>query len=317
MAPAVLLPPTPYDRTSSRPSWSSLPHAFRCALTHRLGSPVTEAQVTGTGFTPGFAAIVSPQDDERFFIKAAPLDEPASEWYAREAAFTSALPSGVPTARLLWSERLGGFFVLCLEAIEGARVPALPWHPAELSAALCALAAAFDALRAPPPELLALEPTTWGTVIDGALNKWRTAPPPHPHAAALSYLEARFDEQTRSCRQLLHCDLRLDNIVLDSQGRAWICDWSFLSYGPPWFDTLTLLLSAEASGLDPELLFWSHPTSAGVTPELLEAGLAAILGYYLHAASQPEVPTSPHVRSHQRYYAELTWRWLNRRLALE
>jgi Phosphotransferase enzyme family len=312
----VLPPPTPYDRTSLRPSWASLPPSFREALAARLGAPVTAARVAGTGFTSGFAALLTTASGEHFFIKAAPLDEPASEWYAREAAFTRVLPQGVPAARFLWSERLDGFFVLCLEAIEDARVPALPWHPAELSSVLSSLAAASAALARPPAELLALEPTPWGSVIDGTLDKWRTDPPPHPFASRLAPLEARFDRLTRSSTQLLHCDLRLDNIVLDSGGRAWICDWNFLSYGPPWFDTLTLLLSAEASGFDPDALFWAHPTAAGVTPELLDGALAAILGYYLYASAQPEIATSPHLRSHQRYYGSLTWRWLGRRLGL-
>lgn len=307
----------PYDRTSRRPAWSALPPSLRSAIAERLGSPVVQAQVTGTGFTAGFAAVLTTSSAGRLFIKAAPLDEPASEWYAREAAFTSVLPSLVPTKPLLWSEKLDGFFVLCLEAIDGARVPGLPWDPSELSAALSALAAAHAALASPPPQLLALEPTPWGAVIDGALDKWRTDPPPHKHATLLAELEARFDELTRSSRQLLHCDLRLDNIVLDCDGKAWICDWNFLSYGPSWFDTLTLLLSAEASGFDPDALFWAHPTAADATPESLDCALAALLGYYLYACAQPEVPTSPHVRSHQRDYGTLTWRWLNRRLGLE
>ena len=197
-------------------------------------------------------------------------------------------------------------------------MPKLPWNPAELSAALSALTDAYTALASPPPELLALEPTPWSSMIDGTLDIWCTNPPPHPHAPLLAQLEARFDTLTRSSsRHLLHCDLRLDNIALDSGGKAWICDWNFLSYGPPWFDTLTLLLSAEASGFDPDPLFWAHPTAVDATPESLDGALAAVLGYYLHACAQPAISTSPHVRSHQRYYGALTWRWLNRRLALE
>jgi len=317
MTGSVLPPPIPYDRTSQRPTWSALPSSLRAAITARLGSPVTEAKVTGTGFTSGFAAVLTTSSSGRFFLKAAPMNEPASEWYAREAAFTSVLPSLVPTKPLLWSAEVEGFFVLCLEAIEGARVPALPWHPAELSAALNALTAASEALSDPPPALLALEPTSWGSVIDGTLDNWRTGLPPHPHASRLAEMEDHFDSHTRSLTELMHGDLRLDNIVLDSGSKAWICDWNFLSYGPPWFDTLSLLLSAEASGLDPDALFWAHPTTAGVTAELLDGALAAILGYYLTASAGPEIPTSPHVRSHQRYYGSLTWRWLMRRLDLD
>lgn len=312
MSATVLPPPTPYDRTSLRPTWTSLPEAFRHALRERLGSPVTSVRITGTGFTNGFAALLTTGDGERLFVKAAPEDQPVAGWYAREAAITSALPSGVPSARPLWSERLAGFFVLCLEAIDGARVPSLPWDPAELDAALDALVVAGEALSSPPAALLDLEPDPWGSVVDGTLDKWRTCPPDHPRAELLTTLESHFDQATRDSDTLMHCDLRLDNIMLDAAGKAWICDWNFLCFGPPWLDTVTLLLSAEASGLDPDALFWAHPTSARVTPELLDGGLAAMLGYYLWASSEPEIPVSPNIRPHQRYYAELAWRWLSR-----
>ena len=83
MTASVLPPPIPYDRTSQRPAWSALPPSLRAAITARLGSPVIEAKVTGTGFTSGFAAVLTLSSGGRYFIKAAPLDQPASQWYAR------------------------------------------------------------------------------------------------------------------------------------------------------------------------------------------------------------------------------------------
>jgi hypothetical protein len=41
-------------------------------------------------------------DGDRAFVKAAPLTEPLADWYAREAAITSALPAAVRAARPRW-----------------------------------------------------------------------------------------------------------------------------------------------------------------------------------------------------------------------
>ena len=170
------------------------------------------------------------------------------------------------------------------------------------------------ALAEPTPQILALQPDPFSKTLDFTLNQWRKGTAgADPHLAALIALETRFDELTRYSTTLIHCDLRLDNLVLDSAGNAWICDWNFLAFGPPWFDLLTVLLSAEASGFDVDTLFAEHPVAAGLPEEALDAGLAAILGYYRYSGARPEIDNSPFVRGHQRYYGELASRWLARR----
>lgn len=311
--PQQLLPSVPYDRTANRPGWEDLPAEFRQALEERLGARVVDVRVSGCGFTPGFAALVNTADGEQHFIKAASRATDVAGWYEQEAKFTAVLPAGIPSARLRWSADLAGHFVLCLDPIPGAHTPELPWVPAELKSALEALTVTSEILAQPTAKLLSVELGSWGEVIDSALNKWRTGQAEHPQSGELARLESRFDEMTRDSTSLIHCDLRLDNIVIDSVGRAWICDWNWLVHGPVWFDLISLLLSAEASGLDVDALFESHPVATGLPPDALDAGLAAFLGYYLYAGAQPEIDTSPEVRNHQRYYGELTLRWLARR----
>ena len=48
-------------------------------------------------------------------------------------------------------------------------------------------------------------------------------------------------------------------------------------------------------------------------PTLHNPRSPATLGYYRYSGAQPEIETSPAIRGHQRYYAELAFRWLARR----
>jgi hypothetical protein len=321
----LALPPVAYHQTAHRPSWADLPAELCAAIADRLGSPVIHAAASGAGFTQGFASLVTTADGRRHFLKAASRQTEISRWYEREAQLTALLPAGVPTAALRWTAEPADHFVLCLAPIDSARVPALPWQAADLDAALHAQAQAASALAEPSDELLAAGLEPFGQVLDSALSGWRKVaggerpipggapawlPDRLPH---LSALETRFDESTRDVATLLHCDLRLDNIVLDGAGRAWICDWNFLGFGPPWMDTMTLLLSAVGGDLPVDELFGAHPTAAGLAPDALDSGLAAICGYYLYAAGQPPVPGSPAIRDHQGYYGRLALRWLSRR----
>ena len=113
------------------------------------------ARIAGGGFTRAFAAVLTTSSGSTAFVKAAPLRNPTSEWYAREAAITAALPTSVAAARPLWTMVEAGHFVLCLEAIDG-HVPPLPWDPEELTAALSAWSAAASALATPSNDLLAV-----------------------------------------------------------------------------------------------------------------------------------------------------------------
>ena len=45
-------------------------------------------------------------------------------------------------------------------------------------------------------------------------------------------------------------------------------------------------------------------------PEDVDSWLAGIAGYMLDACQRPERPSSPHLRTHGRWYAEAAWSWL-------
>lgn len=322
---AISLPPTPYDATARRPDWAELPERLRTAIGERLGAPVVEAVSSGGGFTRGFAAVLRTGDGRHVFVKAARLDDQRhlADWYAREAVIAAALPAPVAAARPRWTLTAAGYFAICLDAIDG-HIPGLPWDPAELDATLAAWAVAAEALREPPPELSSLHPPRLADLLRSDLSYWQwiaggyaPMPPAPPVAAArlreLATLESTLPGRVAPATGLTHCDLRLDNVLIDGAGAAWLCDWNWLCVGPAWFDTATLLITAYASGLDADRLFGEHPTARHAPPDALDATLATLAGYFLSRAAGAPTDASPHVRGHQRWSGGQALDWLARR----
>jgi hypothetical protein len=313
---SVSLPEIPYGATAVRPRWSDLPPGVRGAIADRLGSPVTSAVTAGGGFTRAFAAIVATSAGDRVFVKAAP--HPIAGWYAREAAVTAALPSEVPAARPRWTLAVDGYFVLCLDVVDGA-VPDLPWPRAALDAALRAWTVSAAALAEPTeqllaagvpplPDLLRSELSCWSRIAAGwmampAAPDWATR-----HIAELARLEHELPALAGG-PGVLHGDLRVDNVLIDHAGKAWLCDWTWPCRGAAWFDTVTLLVSAYASGLDADALLapWGAP-AAGV-----DGALAALSGYWLVRAAGRPTSASPHSRQHHRFSGTQALAWLAER----
>lgn len=316
----ITLPDVPYDATAVRPQWSDLPETVRASITARLGSPVSVARSAGGGFTRAFATVLETEAGTRAFVKAAPLSDPASRWYAREAAITAALPGEVTAARPLWTMTESDYFVLALEAIDG-RVPSLPWAQADLDTTLRTWSAAATALAYPSPRLLEIGMPTLPDILRDEMSWWsliakRREPMPGP--AATTIAPQRLSELAGLERALpeiaagdgmCHGDLRVDNVLIDTGGRAWICDWTWPCLGAPWFDTVTLLVSAYASGLDTDAVLraWGAPD------EGVDGALAALAGYWLVRAGGGPSSASPHSRQHQRFSGEQALAWLTER----
>jgi hypothetical protein len=325
--PPISLPDVPYGATAVRPKWSDLPESLRQAISARLGAPVISAQSAGGGFTRAFAAILTTSAGLSVFVKAAALEDPNSQWYAREAALTSALPESVTAARPRWTLVESGYFVLCLDAIDG-HVPSLPWPAAELDAALSAWSGAAEALRSPSPELLSVGVPRLPDILRDEMSGWSeiaAGREPMPRTASETVAPARLKEiaaleqalpELVTGNGLMHGDLRIDNIMIDRDGRAWICDWTWPCLGAPWFDTVTLLVTAYASGLDANarLASWEvGPGSPGVPPDGVDGALAALAGYWLVRADSGPSSASPHSRQHQRFSGEQALTWLAER----
>ncbi|WP_435150312.1 phosphotransferase family protein [Micromonospora aurantiaca (nom. illeg.)] len=319
----ISLPPVPYGSTAVRPGWADLPAGLRDALSARIGGEPSAVRVTGGGFTSGFAAVLTSPAGERVFVKAAALhgQRHLVDWYAHEAAILARLPAGLPVPRPRWALTESGWYALALDAIDG-HTPALPWAPAELDAALATYAEVAAALAEPPAELAALrlprladlardDILWWGEVAAGR------EPLPEPAAGAplaeLAALESRLPGYAAAAPGLAHGDLRVDNLLIDPDGRAWLCDWPWLCHGPAWFDLAGLLLTAYAGGLDADAAFAGHPAAAGAPADALDVTLAALAGYFLTGAAAGPSNASPHLRTHQRWSGEQALGWLAER----
>lgn len=304
----------PHGRTARRLEWQFLPPHIRALVEQRCGSPVVQARSQTAGFTPGFASVLVCEDGSRHFVKAASVQAQRmfAESYREEARKLAALPEGVPAPRLLWSYD-EDWVVLGIEHVE-ARNPARPWQQVDLDASLDALEVVAELLTPAPAGLtldtfaeeLATWPAFWDNLAPGSL-------PAHPerHAEA-SALAAKFRDHVGGST-LVHTDVRDDNTLVDTEGRAWFCDWNWPVLGADWLDSLIMLVGPRGDGLDVEAVIRSRPLLRDVHPEAIDAVLAVITGYFLKSSRDPVPPTSPYLRDGQRWQGEVCWAWLAER----
>ena len=312
----------PVRATSRRPEWRDLPAAVRDEISKQAGSDVIQAASTGTGFTSGFASRLNLADGRAVFVKAVSTSTDArvgwqiTRSYREEIRKLRALPEAVPAPRLQWSldEQIAGdgWVVLGLEAIDG-RPPRRPWRQAELDLVCEAIAAMAPALATAPPglELETFESDfaeidTWVARVlerDGP-SRWLD------EVGRLAALSLEVCTGTA----LAHLDLRDDNLLIDTAGQVWVCDWNWPLVGAPWLDLVTVLLSAFGDGLDTERVVATHPLTCALDPEAADAWLASLWLYFTTAQEQEVPPHSPHIRDHQAWYAEVTAEWLSRRI---
>ncbi|WP_139978354.1 phosphotransferase family protein [Nocardioides litoris] len=308
--------PVPHGRTARRLEWVHLPPPVRSLVERRTGSPVVEARSQTAGFTPGFASVLVCADGSRHFVKAASAKAQRlfAQSYREEARKLGALPAGVPAPRLRWTEEAHDWVVLGIEHVEG-RAPHRPWTDTDLAASLQMLAAANAALT-PPPAGLLLDP------LAADLADW----PGHWDYARRTFVLPRGEETAALARRsaevltgdaVVHTDVRDDNILVRPDGTAVLCDWNWPVLGPPWLDSLWLLVGPRGDGLDVEAVLADHPTFAGVPADAVDVALALLTGYLLKSADDPVPPTSPWIREHQRWCGDVAWDWLCERRGWE
>jgi hypothetical protein len=299
----------PHGRTAQRLTWPFLPRELRGLVEDRLGSPVRHAESRTSGFTPGFASVLTGEDGSRLFVKAASKKAQAdfARAYVAEAEKLALMPAGLPAPELLWVHEDEAWVALGFEAVDG-RPPKRPWRPAELDRALD-LAEAIAAATDPVPVDLALERVV--DEIPALLGSWERVGAGWRHREEAATLTASY--AALPDRAFCHTDLRDDNVLLVRDGSALACDWNWPALGPRWQDTIDLLVSAYGDGVDVEPIIASRALTRDVDPDHIDAWLAAQCGFMLEASARPVPPTSPYLRVHSRWYAEALWGWLSER----
>jgi hypothetical protein len=315
----------PYDRTADRPAWADLPPGVRARVAEREGHPVVRAGLAGGGFTRGYAGLVTLADGGEVFVKAASQEiRPiAASSYRAEGLVLAALPTAVPAPRLRWADEVDGWVLLSIDPVHG-RMPGLPWTTADVAAALGACEESAEALAVAPAGLdlprLAddLEgDASWLRWYDEVARGARETTWLTPWArAALPDLRVLMAEAGAAVdgRAACHGDLRADNMLVDHTGRAWVCDWNWLSLGAPWTDLVGLLVTVHADGLDADAVLRRSWLGATVADDTVDAWLA-VLGAFMLALADDPAPefASDWLGAHRTYFGTAALSWLEQR----
>lgn len=303
------VPAVPHGRTAQRLEWKFLPREVRALVEDELGSPVVRAESRNSGFTPGFASVLTAADGTQVFLKAASKVAQAqvAAAYGEEIDNMVALGGTVPAPRLEWFSRAESWVLLGYEAVPG-RPPRRPWSRLDLDRALD-LAEEIAASTIPVPGSLALVPLI--EELPDLVSGWHQVPQSWPHHREAAALARSMS--TIPGGRFVHADLRDDNLLFAAGGRTLACDWNWPALGTAWQDSMDLLIAAYGDGLDVEPLLAARALTRDVDPEHLDAWLAAVCGFMLSASRRPVPPTSPHLRTHNRWTAEAAWSWLARR----
>jgi hypothetical protein len=299
-----------------------------------LGSPVARAARVYGGYAPSATFRLALANGARVFFKAsypAPkgsgvrwfMDHEARNYRTLERFITPWAP------RFYGSFERDGWHVLLLEDLGPRSVP--PWTPTK------ARAAARSYAR--------FHRKTLGKHLPRSLPRtgyveyarfWRTLRKTREIARTASLAGRRSEEaeewlhvalpvfvaherdleRARPPFALLHFDTRSDNIRIQGD-RVRIFDWPFASAGPAEVDVVAFCqtVAAEGGPSVERVLAWYEEVTR-LRPEMIDASLAGITGYFADRAWRPPIVGLPRVRAWQRVQLKECLRWSSRRFAL-
>jgi hypothetical protein len=300
---------------TTRLPWKDLPPHVRAAAEGRLAGAVTRVDPVVGGFSTGFAGIVRTAREE-LFIKAtsARLNEHGRMLYQQERAACQQLAAAGTSVGFVWGLDIGDWTVLAFQPV-GATICSPAWPSEQLGVVLRHLRStrvaaptglpaladrledAFSAWRA-----LAAEPAFRGWP-DGPLRPWEWI----ELAERASHAFAGDD--------LLHADLRADNILWTGTGSPVIVDWAYACRGAGAFDPIYLLLEvAREYGEPPEdALAWVLDAYR-CDPDDATALLAALAGWFAWLSTLPPPPGLPALQDFRTDMAAAALGWVRARL---
>ncbi|MBF4163327.1 phosphotransferase [Nocardioides acrostichi] len=260
--------------------WSSMPERVRAWAANALEGEIVGWEECAGGMSPGCATRVVTGQGRRGFVKAVGADlNPDTPTLFRREILTLGLLGEDPR----WAGRLGSYddgdwVALLLEDVEGRHPDPDDEADAELLMAATDDLVTFLHERLPTPPAPDPEP---GGLLDlpAHLRRWADAlerleeVPPELCPAWLLGAAGRHAEHLRSLTsrpgtQLVHWDIRHDNLLVRPDGRLVFLDWGQAGVGYDWFDPLL-------ARLDRAELPW-FDEAVGSSPALARAGDDAI-----------------------------------------
>ena len=267
--------------------YAAVPEAVRTWVEDRLGSPVVATAEQVGGMSPGCATRLVCADGTRAFVKAVgdELNPDTPGLFRREAGVLAHLGEHELWARVLASYDDGAWVALLIEDVEG-RHPDFS-DPAELDAVLAAtdrLTTVLGGQEVPGSVDLvdvAVRLTTWADCLTTLPDSPASVPVPDwLRDGADDWAAVLREEAARPMTQLVHWDLRVDNLLRRATGEVVFIDWGTAARGPAWADPLL----ARMERMDEP---WFDASLAS-SPALVEAGddlvTAFLAGFGAHLA---------------------------------
>ena len=282
-------------------------------LCSAIGLEVDRIEPITRGYTPAQRAVVTLASGERAFLKVA-ADEETAEWLKREIAMYDALTGArfMPRCLEAWREGERNTEVappyLMLEDLSAAYWPA-PWREGDLEAVLETLREV--AATPAPGHLQRFEASSthegWEQV---ALAPRRFIELGLRDAAWLERALPTLLEAEASMPdgggELMHLDVRSDNLCITPDRGALLIDWNWASVGHADYDLAFWLPSLHGEGGPlPDAILPGRPDLA-----------AAVSGFFCSQASLPPLPKAPRVRAIQLAQARSALPWAERALGL-
>lgn len=304
----------------ARIKWLDLPLPVRSAVESIAGGPVVEARSQTGGYSPGSADRIVTANGRRAFVKAVSSSpNPESQHlHRREARVMGVLPDDLPIPRFLGMHDDGEWTALVFDDIAGR-------HPLLSGTDLAAVLTALDQISARPlpARNLALLPLLADELRHDFGGWERLRDEPHPGIGPWAARnQGRLDSLSAAAADalmghgLVHGDLRVDNLLIDREGKAVLVDWPWAARGAPWFDALSVLIDARVSdpSCNTEAALHEHGVFAGSEPQQVNAVLAGLAGYFLDSARRPPPSGLPTLRAFQQAEGDACLAWLRERL---
>lgn len=305
-----------------RMSWDEVPVRVRSAVEQRLGGAAVSVEPVVGGFSAGFAGIVR-AGARSAFVKAtsATINDHGRSLYRRELDVCEVLHRHGTDVGLQWGFDLDDWTVLGFDVVTGRIYDAAWDRESDLREVLTTL----EQRRAEAPEELpALDVVlddlfaAWSALsADPSFVDWPTDADGHRLREPQQWC-ALADRARRAFAgsQLLHADLRGDNILRTASGPV-LVDWAYACRGDAAFDPVYLLLEvARMRGVEPVAALDQVVERYGCDPDDVTALLATFDGWFTWMSRQPPVPALPELRAFQTEMAAAARSWVRSRLAV-
>jgi Phosphotransferase enzyme family len=274
--------------------WDRAPAAVH-AWAEGLIGPIVEAVSAPGGMSAGCVARLRSANGERVFVKATGSRPNARtpELYRREARVVAILPpiSYRPAWRGTYDD--GDWMALAFDDVEG-HYPDL-YDAGDRRAVQTLLARQAEELRG-------FQAPVSG--FDQLVRRWlETWHAPGVHEIQPAWLVARRAEladriagapERVPAEQLIHWDVRNDNLLIRPSGEVVIFDWGMSRIGPAWADLFLLALDrAEDPEFDHEVRQIGELVGAGPPDELVDELLVLLgtrLAYFARHRPEPGLP---------------------------